>query len=640
MAANGLDNLDRFKAAVAIANIPALLMVLVHMTGDTKWLKAPYRPSRPKGMGDNDSGGLPDAIQTEIRAAALEAIVAWKGGTPLALPEPDEALALEMLSAAVGEDIPPDYYGIIDVELREPWAPPRKPEKVKADFEVIIIGAGVSGLCLAYHLKRAGIPFRILEKNHSVGGTWKDNRYPGAGVDTPNHLYSFSFAPYDWTKFFALRDELQEYLEHIADSFGLLPHIEFGVEVTDAKFDKSSNEWVLDTIDEQKGKVTTRAPVLVSAIGIFNPLVRPDIPGLDEFQGQTFHTAEWPEEIDLKGKRVAIVGNGASAMQICPEILGEVENLTIFQKSQHWVVPHPHFREKIPDDMRFLLKEVPLYRIWYRLRLGWTFGDRLYPALQKDPNWIYSERSLNAQNDGHRKAFTDYIRAELGDRQDLFEQVLPTYPPFGKRMLMDNGWYRMLRHEKVTLVSDPIVQIGAQYLETNNGTQFDADVIVQATGFDVLRFVTTFNAVGRSGKSLRESWEDIDAKAYLGTSIPDFPNFFALYGPNLQSGHGGSYMFMAEMQTRFVMDLIIKMLDNDLAWFECDREICERYNDRVDAAHEKMVWTHPGMETYYRNEKGRVVVNSPFLNSEFYRMSKEANLSEFRTASEVNSDVS
>ena len=198
----------------------------------------------------------------------------------------------------------------------------------------------------------------------------------------------------------------------------------------------------------------------------------------------------------------------------------------------------------------------------------------------------------------------------------------------------------MLRDEKVTLVSDPIVQIGAQHLETNNGTQFDADVIVQATGFDVLRFVTTFNAVGRSGKSLRESWEDIDAKAYLGTSIPDFPNFFALYGPNLQSGHGGSYMFMAEMQTRFVMDLIIKMLDNDLAWFECDREICERYNDRVDAAHEKMVWTHPGMETYYRNEKGRVVVNSPFLNSEFYRMSKEANLSEFRTASEVDSGVS
>ena len=195
----------------------------------------------------------------------------------------------------------------------------------------------------------------------------------------------------------------------------------------------------------------------------------PQIEGLDKWEGEKWHTARWPENADLTGKHVAIIGNGASCMQIAPEIQEDVASLTIFQKSLHWAAPFEQFRKEVPDPLRFLLKEVPLYRNWYRVRLGWTFNDRIHAALQKDPAWEHPDRSLNAQNDAHRAYFTDYVIAELGDKADeLLDRVLPTYPPFGKRMLMDNGWYRMLRNPKVELVDEHVAEIAGSSLRTRD----------------------------------------------------------------------------------------------------------------------------------------------------------------------------
>ncbi len=622
---------ERFEKAIAIANIPSLLMTLVQLTGELHWLDPPYRPNRDRGMGDNDSGGLPEEVQDEIRRAATDAILAWRGGRPIALPELTPELRLRMLSCAVGEPIPDEYDPIIEVELPEAVAKQHERIEVPEGFSVLIIGAGVSGLCAAVNLKRAGIPFRIVEKSDKLGGTWRDNRYPGAGVDTPNHLYSFSFAPYDWSMYFALRDELCDYLDHVANRFDLLPSIEFETEVETARYSEEAQGWEV-TLSRADGSTTVeRTNILISAVGIFNPMKRPNIKGLERFSGPCFHTAEWPTDLELTGKRVGIIGNGASCMQTAPAIQHDVASLTIFQRSNHWVSPHEHFQKPIPEGLRFLLREVPLYRAWYRLRLGWNFGDRIHRALQKDPEWDHADRSLNRQNDAHRAYFTQYIESELGDRTDLLPAVVPTYPPFGKRLLMDNGWYRMLRNEKVELVTDAIAEITPDGVRTEDGKAYEFDVLVQATGFDVLRYLTSFEAIGRSGESLREVWNDIDAKAYLGTVIPDFPNFFSLYGPNLQAGHGGSFMFMVEMQVRWVMDVLKNMLEKGLGSVECRDDVCEAYNERVDALHENMVWTHPGMETYYRNVNGRVVVNSPFRNAQFFAMTRAANLAELAT---------
>ena len=619
-----------FADAIEVANIPTLLMVIVQLTGELEWLEAPYTPKRQPGLGDNDSGGLDPRHQREVREAALEAILAWRAGRAVALPEPDEELIVRMLSVSMAETVPSEYGQFTAAQLGQVKFLDHEPVNAPADFKVLVIGAGVSGLCAAINLQMLGINFEVVERNSTVGGVWWENHYPGAGVDTPNHLYSYSFAPYDWQKYFCLRDELHAYLEHVCDNFEVRNNIRFDTGVERIEYQESRQKWLVTLRLPDGTSQQTEANVVISAAGIFNPPVFPDIDGLDEWKGKKWHTARWPKDADLAGKRVAIIGNGASCMQIAPEIQDEVESLTIFQKSVHWAAPFEQFRKEVPDPIRTLLREVPLYRNWYRVRLGWTFNDRIHSALQKDPDWEHPERSLNAQNDAHRAYFTQYVVDELGDKApELLERVLPTYPPFGKRMLMDNGWYRMLRNPKVTLVDNHVDRIEHDRLRTEEGTEYEADVLLLATGFDVLNFITTYDAVGRSGASLTDQWEQDNAKAYLGTVVPDFPNLFTLYGPNLQPGHGGSLIFVVEMQVRYIMDMIQKMLQDNIGAVEIRKEVHDAYNDKVDLAHEQMVWAHPGMTSYYRNERGRIVVNSPWRNVDFYQMTREANLEEY-----------
>lgn len=619
---------DRLSEGIAIANIPTLLMVLAQLSGDERWLKPPYRPSRSVGLGDNDSGGLPEEIQQEIRAAALEAILAWRAGRPVALPDPGPEKLVEMLSVAMGEEVPPEY-GAFTRELFGHRPPSRERIPVPEGFHVLVIGAGVSGICAGVNLKAAGIPFTVVEKNSELGGVWLENRYPGAGVDTPNHLYSFSFAQYDWPTFYALRDDLHAYLHHVAREFDLAPHLRLGTRVRSAAYDAATQAWQVCVERADGTEETLRGNVLISAAGIFNPPVWPRIPGLETFAGACFHTAEWPAELDLAGKRVAIIGNGASCMQVGPEIQETVESLTIFQRSPHWAAPFPQFRRPVPEALRFLIREVPLYQAWYRVRLGWTINDRVHATLQKDPAWPHQDRSLNATNDAHRAYYTRYIKEELGDRQDLLPKVLPTYPPFGKRMLMDNGWYRMLRNPRVELVDTPISAVDEKAVITADGQRHAADVLVIATGFDVLHFLNTYEIRGRDGLALSEFWEGDNAAAYLGTVVPGFPNFFTLYGPNLQPGHGGSLMVVVEMQMRYVMDMLRKMAREGISEVDCRTEVFEAYRAGVDAAHANMVWTHEGMTTYYRNTRGRIVVNSPYRNVDFYAMTREARLEDY-----------
>ena len=619
-----------FAQAIEVANIPTLLMVLVQLTGELHWLEEPYLPKRQPGLGDNDTGGLAPEHQREVRESALEAILAWREGRPVALPEPDEDLIVRMLSVSMAEPVPAEYGQFTAAQLGQVKFLDHEPVASPDDFSVLIIGAGVSGLCAAINLQMLGINFQVVERNSTVGGVWWENRYPGAGVDTPNHLYSYSFAPYDWEKYFCLRDELHGYLEHVCDSFEVRNSIRFETDVELIEYQPDQQKWCA-TLRLADGTVEeVEANVVISAAGIFNPPVFPNIEGLDEWEGEKWHTARWPNQADLTGKDVAIIGNGASCMQIGPEIQDEVNSLTIFQRSVHWAAPFEQFRKEVPDPLRFLLREVPLYRNWYRVRLGWTFNDRIHSALQKDPDWEHPDRSLNAQNDAHRAYFTDYVVNELGDEAaDLLDRVLPTYPPFGKRMLMDNGWYRMLRNPKVTLVDEHVARVDSGRLYADDGTEYDADVLVIATGFDVLNFITTYEAKGRSGVSLADQWEHDNAQAYLGTVVPNFPNFFTLYGPNLQPGHGGSLIFVVEMQVRYIMDMIQKMLDQNIGSVEIRQEVHDGYNQDVDQAHEQMVWTHPGMTSYYRNDRGRIVVNSPWRNVDFYEMTREANLSDY-----------
>jgi 4-hydroxyacetophenone monooxygenase len=634
--ASDLNDPD-LRAGVAAANVPVLLLLLYQITGDECWLQDPYRPTRDAGLDENSTGGFPVEVQDEIRTAAFEALRRYRDGAPLAIVEPEPERLVHMLSVSMGETVPPEYGPMLAAELAGDDDPVRDVE-APAGFRVLVIGAGLSGIAMGAGLARAGIEFTVLERAEDVGGTWLRHTYPGAGVDTPSAIYSFSFAPRPWSRYFAQRDEVEQYLQQSAKETGVYRHIRFGEEVVSARYVEDRSQWMVQTCRADGETRRYVANFVITAVGAFSRPKMPDIPGLDRFAGELLHTADWPKETDLTGKRVAVIGNGASAMQVVPAIADTVSQLTVFQRAPHWIAPFPKFGQEVPKPLRWLMRAVPLYRVWDRLRWAWTFNDRLYDSLQKDPQWPHGERSVNKINDKHRAFFTRYLQRELEGHPELIEALTPTYPPFGKRILLDNGWFRTLRREDVELVSDErVVRAEAGGLVGESGRRFEVDALICATGFDVVNFLAPMDICGRSGQEIHDVWGADDARAYLGMTVPDFPNFAMLYGPNVQPGHGGSLVTLAEIQVHYLLDLLAKMIRGGLASVECDREIYRRYNERVDEAHENMIWTHSGMSTYYRNSRGRVVVPGPFRNVDLWHMARAANLDDFVTTPQCNS---
>ncbi len=621
--------------AIARANIPTLACVLVHLTGDQGWIEGRFVPSRTRGLDDNDDGGLPDAVQSEIRAAALTAFGDWFRGRAPALADPSDALLVEMMGVSLGEEIAPDYAAMIRHELQLDGGElarddGRPPLPVPPGFRALIIGAGISGLCAAIQFAAAGIPYTIVERREALGGVWFENRYPGAACDVPSHLYSFSYAPFAWSRYFAGSREIHAYLEDVADCHDVRRHIRFGVEVTEARWDETTDTWQADIVDANGRSETLTASMILSGVGAFNKPRLPDIPGMDRFAGPSVHTARYPDAgLELTGKRVVLVGNGASAMQVAPAIADQVAALTIVNRTPQWVAPFPKFQQSIPDTLQHLLQEMPLYRLWYRLRLSWAFNDKQYDALRQDPNWDGQGRSINAINDNHRRGLTAYMESELGDRRDLLPQVLPSYPPFGKRMLLDNGWYRTLARPHVELVTGAVTEVLADGVVTSDGKTHPADAIIWATGFDVVNLLAPMRVFGVGGRELHQDWDGDDARAYLGTVVPGYPNFFCLYGPNTQYGHGGSLISVLERQMHYVMSLLGQMFDAGVATVDVRRDVHDAYNAKVDETHAGLVWTYPGVDGYVRNSKGRIVVNNPFRIIDMWRMTETADLADY-----------
>jgi 4-hydroxyacetophenone monooxygenase len=470
----------------------------------------------------------------------------------------------------------------------------------------------------------------VLEKNDRIGGTWLENDYPGAGVDTPSHLYSYSFDPRpSWSRYYAKQPEILTYLQGVVQRHGIESDIRFGVEVIRATYDSESTQWTLE-VREPDGSTNIRtATALISSVGQLNRPQFPEIDGLDTFEGPVFHSAQWRHDVDLTGKRVAVIGTGASAMQVVPAIAGVPEQLLVFQRSPQWAAPNGNYLRNVEGGTQLLMEQVPYYATWYRIRLLWMFNDKLYPSLQIDPNWPHLDRSVNATNDKHRVFFTEHIRESLADRMDLWDKVLPTYPPYGKRILMDNGWYDAITRDDVELITEKVVGVTTDAIITSDGKRHEADVIVLATGFQSKRMLWPMDIHGIDGQSIRELWGDDDARAYLGMTVPGFPNLFITYGPNTNLGHGGSVIFHAECQVNYISRLLVEMVERGIRSLECRKDVFDEYNARVDAAHSRMIWSHRGMDTWYRNARGRVVTNTPWRLLDYWRMTRRPSLDDF-----------
>jgi 4-hydroxyacetophenone monooxygenase len=629
-----LGDTAQLRAALAEADIVPLLLVLAHLSGDDALLDeaAPFIHGAWNFMHT-----LPDGLQDRIRDRLL-VVLSDYDATGRALPAtPPAHLLRKMLNIGVGQVVPEEYLPLLLEEMRLGEADPRSvpwrarpPAEVLGGFRAVIIGAGLSGLCMAIKLREAGIPFTVIEKNPTVGGTWFENSYPGCGVDTPNHFFCYSFAPnHDWPEHFSKRNELWGYLERCADNYDIRRDITFNTEVTAATWDAAGACWMIGLRDAAGATTTLEANVLIPAVGQLNRPSIPNIPGLDAFAGPVFHTGQWDHSQNVAGKRVAMIGTGASGMQAGPSIAPEVEHLTIFQRTPHWSVHNPNYHARVRPGKIWALKHIPFYDKWNRFLLFWASSDGLHASLQIDPSWSAPDQSLNAVNQGFREQLIAHITRELGDRTDLLAKVVPPYPPYGKRMLRDNHWYRMLTRPNVTLVTEPIDHLDVDAIVMHDGTRHATDMVVLATGFQAGRMLWPMEIRGREGDTLRDRWGDDDPRAYLGITAPGFPNLFMLYGPNTNLGHGGSIIFHTECQVHYIVQALREMLEHRIAALECRPDPHDAYNAKVDAAHRAMVWSHGGVGNWYKNARGRVIANSPWRLVDYWAFTRQFDPSDF-----------
>ncbi len=623
------------REALDAANLPTLLMVMVQLTGDDGWMSDRFAPApivAPEGsLFPDDSGNYRPEIAEEIRTAAFELLTRLRD-TQAELPGPPTLEKMtEMMSFSVAEPVASDYAAMLMEETRfvdrdEQW---RKPltdlleRRALGDFNVIVIGAGMSGICVAAKLKDAGIPFTVLEKNAAVGGTWYENTYPDCGVDTPNHFYSYSFERNpNWSGYFSKRDELFDYFERCADQFGIRDAIRLETEVVRMRYDESKGQWRVDVKTPDGTEETLTATVVISAVGQLNRPNMPDIDGIDTYLGPLFHSARWRHDVDLEGKRVAVIGAGCSAVQLLPKTAEIAASVSVFQRTPHWLSPNRDYYRPVEQGLIWALNHIPYYGEWHRARMIFGFADRTWPAVNADPSWPHPERAMNELNDGMREAITAYIKEQLGDRQDLAPKCTPDFPVFGKRLVIDNTWYPTIARDNVELVTEGIARITPEGIETVDGRLHTVDAIVVATGFKSNLFLWPMEIVGRSGVSLADRWGDYP-RAFQGTAVPDYPNLFCLYGPNTNIVHGGSIIYQVECQVHYVMQCLVHMIEKQLRSMEVREEVNDEYNDRVQAISATLAWGHPGVQSWYKNSQGHVVNNSPFSLQKFWEVNHD-----------------
>jgi 4-hydroxyacetophenone monooxygenase len=621
--------------ALLDVSIPTLMLSLVHITGDGELLRGPLRPA---GLFLNEvQGFMSEEDKQAVRDLALPIISAYRDrGCPEPAPLSGDLL-LEMMEWLACEPVPPEYVPMLLEELELDGTDTRRSPvptegAAREAFPIVVIGCGQSGLLAGIRLKEAGIPFTIIEKNSGVGGTWFENSYPGARVDVGNHFYCYSFEPSnEWTEFFARQPELQSYFQTVMARHGLEPHVRFDTEVLGATWNDDSATWSVRVQGADGSSDTLTARAVISAVGQLNRPYIPEIPGREVFAGPSFHSARWDHDLDLSAKRVAMIGAGASGFQIAPAIASHVRRLTVFQRTAQWMFPNPNYHETVNPGVRWALTHLPFYGRWYRFLIFWPGAEKGLEAARVDPNYEGDiSLAISATNDATRALFTDWITSQIGDDPDLRAKVIPDYPATGKRTLQDNGsWLRTLTRDNVELVRTEIQRIEEDAVVTVDGERYEADVIVYATGFHATKALYPMEIIGRDGTELREKWGDRPA-AYLGITIPNFPNFFCMYGPGTNLAHGGSLILHSECQMRYISDALDQIIEGGLTSMEPRQERYEEWHARCQAELKTLVWAQPSVKhSFYKNARGEIHGLSPWRLVDYWRWTKTVDLDDY-----------
>ncbi|MDE3203860.1 MAG: NAD(P)/FAD-dependent oxidoreductase [Acidobacteriota bacterium] len=624
---------DEIAAALRDVSIPTLMLSLVHMSGDPELIRGALRPA---GLFLNEvQGFMSEEDKERVRQLALPIIADYRDrGCPE--PEPVSAeLLREMMSWLACADVPLEYVPMLMEEMELDGTDARRAQPAAGDdreqFPVVVVGCGESGLLAGIRLKEAGIPFTIVEKNAGPGGTWWENTYPGARVDVGNHFYCYSFEPSDhWSEYFARQPELQAYFTSVMTKHGIEPHVRWQTEVVAMVWDDATGVWTV-TVRDPRGELSElTARAVISAVGQLNRPHIPDFPGRDTFAGPSFHSARWDHRVEISGKRVAMIGAGATGFQIAPAIAAEVGHLSIFQRTAQWMFPNPNYHALVGPGVRWALRHLPFYGRWYRFLIFWPACDSGLQGARVDPEYPDQQRAVSELNELTRQHFTQWIESQVGDDPELLAKVVPDYPATGKRTLQDNGsWLQTLRRDDVELVRAGIERIEEDAIVTVDGERHPADVIVYATGFHSNRFLYPMTIVGRDGVDLREMWGERPA-AHLGITVPGFPNLFMMYGPGTNLAHGGSLIFHSECQMRYISACLEVLISGGFKAMEPRRDVYEDWHRRTQEEIRTLVWAQPSIHhSHFKNAYGEIHTLSPWRLVDYWSWTKAPDLGDF-----------
>lgn len=633
------DSDEQIAAALQDVSVPVLLMSCVHMADDDATRRAILDgPLRPAGLFLNEvQGYMSEGDKAAARALALDVIRDYRDrGCPE--PRPVEpAMLKQMMDWLAVAEVPDEYVPMMLEEMGLDGRDARADDlscdpAARTDFPVVVIGAGQSGLLAAIRLKQAGIPFTVVEKNPGVGGTWWENSYPGARVDVGNHFYCYSFEPSQWSEFFARQPELQRYFDEVMHRHGIAERVRFDTEVLGAAWDDETCTWSV-SVRGPGGAETLRARAVISAVGQLNQPFVPELPGAQDFAGPAFHTARWDDDVELAGRDVVMIGAGATGFQLAPAIADTVGRLTIFQRTAQWMFPNPDYHAAVGPGAHWALRHLPFYARWFRFLVFWPGCDTGLAAARVDPEWPDQQRAVSAANDMARLMFTEWITSQLaGDprAEELAAKVVPDYPATGKRTLQDNGsWLATLRRPNVELVRSGVGRIEADAVVDGDGNRHPADVLVYATGFRVNDFLGSIRVTGRGGVDLHERWGSRPS-AYLGITIPGFPNFFCMYGPGTNLASGGSLIFHSECEIRYIMGCIDLLLASGASAMEPRVEAYDDWYERCQSELKTLVWSQPSIEhSFYKDANGVVHTLSPWRLVDYWSWTRRPDPADF-----------
>lgn len=629
-AASKMPDEDFLKRAVDLADINALRLALYQHTGDPELAAMPVNNERREGNPFRYTR-LSEAHHETVKEKALHFL---RGG-PHGLEVPDKQEATRLMQIFAGRDLAQadiDYaWGDLGFEpfVRGAEWGERPSQAVLDAYDITIVGAGFGGLLAAIQLQRLGLDFRIIERQSGVGGTWWLNDYPGARVDVTSFLYQYKFElGYPWKNYYPTQGELLEYLDHLLDKYALREKIILDTKVTQAEWDETQKKWRIRTEGPGGVKTSYNSDFFISASGQFSTAKLPDIPGIETFGQEMFHSTEWNHDCDLSGKRVAVVGTGSTGSQMVRGIAEKASSLTVYQRTPNWIMQMPQYRDAVPDEVHWLMDNMPGYLNWYIFSQHIS-QMRMDGINEVDHEWVARGGLFNERNDQLREILKAYILKSVNGDQNLYEKLVPDYAPLARRPVVDNDFYRTLTLDHVELVAGPIDHFNERGIVSPDGTEREFDVVVLCAGFQTERFLWPVDYVGRDGATLDELWSHDGPRAYLASLLPGFPNFVMMYGPN--SGLvAGSFHSWIEIFSAYYCQIIVKTIEAGASSFEVRQDAYDQFNRELDERASTWVFQiENGGGGYYMNEHGRSSVRLPWRVPEFFEKVRQPNFDHF-----------